>query len=269
MAEGQRKAPAACGLGMVVRSIARFTGELGIHPSLLPCATAIITCDELLDEPWDGIPQGGARRGIAGSVEQLHQRVGSGTDEQQGTPQRVPTREPGWRRALDEARRFVREGGRSDEGMLGCVFHDPEPGLGVMEHAAEHPFIGATTLADEAASFIERAPPSGFSRGYALGRALLLVRTRPDALVKLLDRASDPSASPALRDAIPWLIEELVARDDGRRAWQERRVNAELTREPSDAPNHHAEAARRRSFALTLRQDDRFPRGRGMTERSG
>lgn len=156
----------------------------------------------------------------------------------------------------------------------------PEHGTGSTAHAMEMPWPSPETVADEAATFIGRAPEdSGLARRYALGRALLLVRPRPDALVLLLDQATADDASPALRAAAPWLERELWARDDGRLPWLQRRVavhplqppdptvspdptmSAELT---VDTLRHEHEAERRRAFALRVREADRQPRGPGL-----
>lgn len=137
-----------------------------------------------------------------------------------------------------------------------------ETGPGELAHAAEPPWVPASAVAEEAASLIELAPERGLARRYALARALLLVRDRPDALLLVLDRVTDETASPALREAGPWLGEELAARDDGRRAWLQRRVAIDALAPPSTP--HEAEAARRRSYALRVREADRLPRGPGL-----
>ncbi|MCH9683910.1 MAG: hypothetical protein K0V04_20930 [Deltaproteobacteria bacterium] len=150
-----------------------------------------------------------------------------------------------------------------------------EVGSGSTPHAAEQPWTPAETVADDVAAWIERAPAeAGIPRAHALGRALLLVRQRPDALLRVLDRANDDAATPALRDAAPWLSEQLRAHDDGRRAWLRRQVGAHRT-EPSTAPaderppDHVEERARRRRFALDVREADRLPRGAGLGRHSG
>ncbi|MEX1365780.1 MAG: hypothetical protein AB1Z98_21815, partial [Nannocystaceae bacterium] len=133
----------------------------------------------------------------------------------------------------------------------------------------------ASAVADEAEELIERAPAEGFARAHALGRALLLVRDRPDALVLLLDHASDDSATAAMRGSLSWLLDELIARDDGRLAWQQRRVAAEAqlaeerTGEPEASDRDEAEARRRRRFALSLREAGRLPRGPGLGRSTG
>jgi hypothetical protein len=145
--------------------------------------------------------------------------------------------------------------------------HGPAPAL----RASDPPWPGAERVADEASAWIERAPPEpGLPRAYALGRALLLVRARPDALVRLLDLATAPEASPALQGAVGWLARELRARDDGRLSWLQRRVAAEPDPSRGDhgtdgAALHEAEAARRRRHALTVREADRQPRGPGLS----
>ncbi|MEM7155089.1 MAG: hypothetical protein AAF799_19740 [Myxococcota bacterium] len=160
-------------------------------------------------------------------------------------------------------RRFARVRARSSA--------PAEHAAGEMTHAAERAWPGASQVADEAAHWLVRAPARGFARHYALGRALLLVRDRPDALVQLLDRASDAAAPPSLAAAEPWLLEELDARDDGRRSWLRRRVAAEsATTGPEALATMDAEEThRRRSFALRLREADRLPRGPGMLPRAG
>lgn len=146
----------------------------------------------------------------------------------------------------------------------------PGPGEGTIGHAAEVPWRSADAVADEAGAWIDRAPEEdGLGRRYALGRALLVVRPRPDAVAVLIDRATDGSASEGLRRAAGWLAEELAARDDGRRAWQRRIVAAEAEagpRQPAKSPaeRHAQEAARRRSYARALREDGRMPRGAGL-----
>ncbi|MCA9649154.1 MAG: hypothetical protein KC501_04560 [Myxococcales bacterium] len=138
----------------------------------------------------------------------------------------------------------------------------PEEGPGTLASAVEPGWPAAEQVAERAAMLIEDAPRHGLSRGHALGRALLLLRERPDALLPLLDRASDEAASSALRGALPWLLDELRARDDGRRAWQQRIVAAEARVPPGS--DDEQEAARRRRFALRVREDDRLPRGPGL-----
>src|SRR5690606_940029 len=116
-------------------------------------------------------------------------------------------------------------------------------------------------------------PGSALPRRHALGRALLLVRSRPDALVVLLDRATAEDASPALRQAAAWLEAELAARDDGRRPWLQRRVAARALDGPPDDPTpdgrHADEAHRRRALALRMREADRQPRGPGLGDVAG
>ncbi len=141
-----------------------------------------------------------------------------------------------------------------------------EHGARPPEPLVEPPWPDAGVVAEEAAGWIERAPPEPeLPRRYALGRALLLIRARPDALVLLIDHATAADASPSLRRAVGWLSLELAARDDGRLAWLARRVAAE----PRGIPGNdldRSETARRRRFALSLRQDGRMPRGPGMID---
>ncbi len=143
-----------------------------------------------------------------------------------------------------------------------------ETGSGSTPHAAEPRWIGAQEVADDAARFIERAATeSGFTHRYSLGRALLILRERPDAVPVLLSRAADDAASEALALARGWLGSELAARDDGRRAWLRHQVAAEGRPTPASdgaTPDHAAEAARRRRFALKIRQADRLARGAGL-----
>lgn len=145
----------------------------------------------------------------------------------------------------------------------------PEQGPGNIEHAAEPPWPSADAVADEAVRWIERTSASeGLPARYALGRALLVLRPRPDAVAVLLDRAIDEAATPALRRAGPWLAQELAARDDGRLPWLQRRAAVERLGDPpparSPAIRHAQEAARRRTFAVTVREDGRLPRGAGL-----
>lgn len=151
----------------------------------------------------------------------------------------------------------------------------PEHGPAAPWHGSEPPWPGAGSVADEAAGWIDRAPADpGLPRRYALGRALLLVRSRPDALVLLLDHATAADASPALGEAVGWLRRELEARDDGRLAWLQRRAAADPQRirgdhGPDGAELQRAEAARRRAFALRMREADRQPRGAGLGDVHG
>lgn len=148
----------------------------------------------------------------------------------------------------------------------------PEHGTGHTAHAAELPWPRAEAVAEEAAAWIERAPPgTGLPRRYALGRALLLIRSRPDALVLLLDRTTADDASPALRAASAWLEPELAARDDGRLPWLQRRVAAQVTHAEAGTDDarpidHAAEADRRRRYAVRMREADRQPRGPGLIQ---
>lgn len=152
----------------------------------------------------------------------------------------------------------------------------PEHGTAPPIRVPEPPWPTAATVADEAATWIERAPAEPeLPRRYALGRALLLVRSRPDALVQLLDHATADDASPmsGLRGAVPWLRRELEARDDGRLPWLQRRVAAEP--DPARGPRgpgaslDATEAARRRRYALRMREADRQPRGAGLGDTHG
>lgn len=151
----------------------------------------------------------------------------------------------------------------------------PEHGPAAPWHAREPPWPGAGRVADQAAAWIERAPSEpGLPRHYALGQALLLVRSRPDALVLLLDHATAEDASPALREAVGWLARELEARDDGRLPWLQRRAAADPPwirgdQRPDGAELQRAEAARRRAFALRMREADRQPRGAGLGDIHG
>ncbi|MCX4245737.1 hypothetical protein [Paraliomyxa miuraensis] len=136
------------------------------------------------------------------------------------------------------------------------------------------PWDRPEAIASEAAAWIERAPrEADLARSYALGRALLLVRARPDALVVLLDQATAEDASPALTEAAAWLERELWARDDGRLPWLARRiaVHPRSHPTPSDAsdPSDASEAERRRHYALRMRELDRQPRGPGLWRREG
>jgi hypothetical protein len=152
----------------------------------------------------------------------------------------------------------------------------PEHGPTLPGPASEPSWPAPGSVADEAAAWIEQAPVDpGLPRRYALGRALLLVRARPDALVLLLDHATAEDASPALRQALGWLTTELAARDDGRLSWLQRRVAAEPdpTLRADDGTDsearHQAEAARRRRFALRMREAERLPRGPGLADVTG
>ncbi len=144
----------------------------------------------------------------------------------------------------------------------------PTERSGVVGHAAEVPWPRATAVADDAAAWIDRAPSTdGLPRRYALGRALLRLRPRPDAVAVLIDRGTGEGATPALTAAAPWLAEELAARDDGRRSWLQRRVAAQFDDpRPAESPamRNEQEAARRRRFARVMRDDDRMPRGAGL-----
>lgn len=141
-----------------------------------------------------------------------------------------------------------------------------ERGANPPARARELPWTAAGSVADEAAEWIELAPVApDLPRRYALGRALLLVRARPDALMLLLDHATAPDASLALRQSLGWLTQELAAWDDGRLAWLQRRSAADphvIREDDRDA----IEAARRRRLALALREDGRLPRGPGMID---
>jgi hypothetical protein len=154
----------------------------------------------------------------------------------------------------------------------------PEHGTAPPLRIGEPPWPSASTVADEAAAWIERAPAEPeLPRRYALGRALLLVRSRPDALVLLLDHATAEDASPALREAVAWLRRELEARDDGRLPWLQRRVAAEpdpIRAYRGNGPGTAAdqarvEAARRRQYAVRMREADRQPRGAGIGDGAG
>jgi len=139
----------------------------------------------------------------------------------------------------------------------------PEHGPAPPVRAGEPPWPAAAAVAEDAAAWIERAPEqAGLPRAHALGRALLLVRARPDALGLLLDQATAEDASPALRQAVGWLGRELEARDDGRLPWLQRRVALEPAAEP--AGQDRAETARRRRYAVRMREADRQPRGAGL-----
>lgn len=151
----------------------------------------------------------------------------------------------------------------------------PEHGTAPPIRAGEPPWPVAGVVADEALAWIERAPADdGLPRRYALGRALLLVRGRPDALVLVLDQTVAEDATAAARAAAGWLRRELEARDDGRLSWLQRRVAADpdpRRAQPGTgaAGLRQAEAARRRRFALGMREADRLPPGAGLGDRTG
>jgi hypothetical protein len=155
----------------------------------------------------------------------------------------------------------------------------PEHGPAPPPTASDPPWPSAGSVATEAAEWIERAPSeAGLPRRYALGRALLLVRSRPDALVLLLDGGAAEDASPALRHAVAWLTRELEARDDGRLSWLQRWAAADAARPRGDPGAdatkaaydlHRAEASRRRRFAVRMREADRQPRGPGLGDAHG
>lgn len=136
----------------------------------------------------------------------------------------------------------------------------PEEGPGLLAALHTPAWSTAATVADEATEWIERAPDDGFARAYCLGRALLLLRDRPDAVVELIDRASDHNGTGPSPDALRWMLAEFDALDDGARSRQRRRTA--LHRDDD-------EAARRRRFATAVREADRLPKGAGVRDQTG
>ena len=115
-----------------------------------------------------------------------------------------------------------------------------------LDHAADPNWPSASVVAREQLEAIEGAT-SPFARRYALGRAVLVFRARPDALRVALDRAGD-STQPAIATAVPLLRSVLDELDDGRLAWLRRKASTD-GRVVTDA-----EAATRRRFATMARE---------------
>ena len=113
------------------------------------------------------------------------------------------------------------------------------------DHAADPSWPSASVVAREQLEAIEGAR-TPFARRFALGRAVLVFRSRPDALRVALDRAQT-STQPAVATALPLLRSVVDELDDGRLAWL-RRQAATDGRVVTDA-----ETATRRRFAVMAR----------------
>ncbi len=114
-----------------------------------------------------------------------------------------------------------------------------------LEHAPDPSWPSASMVAREQLEALEGAK-TPFSRRYALGRAVLVFRARPDALRVAIDRATT-STQPAVASALPLLRAVMDEFEDGRLAWL-RRQNATDSRVVTDP-----EAATRRQFAVIAR----------------
>lgn len=115
-----------------------------------------------------------------------------------------------------------------------------------LDHAADPNWPSASVVAREQLEALEGAA-SPFARRYALGRAVLVFRARPDALRVALDRAGD-STQPAIAGAVPLLRSVLDELDDGRLAWLRRKAFTD-GRVITDS-----EGATRRQFATMARE---------------
>ncbi|MCR9161970.1 MAG: hypothetical protein ACE37F_26310 [Nannocystaceae bacterium] len=115
-----------------------------------------------------------------------------------------------------------------------------------LDHAADPNWPSASVVAREQLEALEGAP-SPFARRYALGRAVLVFRARPDALRVAIDRAGN-STHPAIATALPLLRSVLDELDDGRLAWLRRKAatDGRVVTDP--------EAATRRQFAAMARE---------------
>lgn len=115
-----------------------------------------------------------------------------------------------------------------------------------LDHAPDPDWPSASAVAREQLEAIEGAD-TPFTRRYALARAVVTFRARPDALRVALDRATT-SAQPSIATAVPLLRAVLDELDDGRLAVL-RRQAATDSRIVTDA-----EAATRRGFARMARE---------------
>ncbi len=114
-----------------------------------------------------------------------------------------------------------------------------------LEHAPDPSWPSASTVARQELEAIEGAH-TPFSRRYALGRAVLVFRTRPDALRVAIDRAATSTQS-AVASAVPLLRAVMDEFDDGRLAWLRRQAvtDPRVVTDP--------EAATRRLFSVMAR----------------
>ncbi len=115
-----------------------------------------------------------------------------------------------------------------------------------LDHAADPDWPSPSVVARTQLEAIEAAP-SEFARRFALGRAVLVFRARPDALRVAIDRAST-SIQPAVASAVPLFRSVLDEIDDGRLSWLRRQAETDV-RIVTDE-----EAATRRSFAKLARE---------------
>lgn len=114
-----------------------------------------------------------------------------------------------------------------------------------LDHAPDPSWPSASVVARTQLEAIEAAR-TPFARRFALGRAVLVFRARPDALRIALDRAST-STQPAIATATPLLRGVVDEIDDGRLAWLRRQAATD----PHVAVD--PEAATRRRFAVMAR----------------
>lgn len=120
------------------------------------------------------------------------------------------------------------------------------PTAASLDHAPDPDWASASAVAREQLEAIESAS-SAFARRFAMGRAVLVFRARPDALRVALDRAAT-STHPAVATAVPLLRSVMDELDDGRLGWLRRqsRTDALVVTD--------AEAATRRRFAVMARE---------------
>lgn len=123
---------------------------------------------------------------------------------------------------------------------------------GRLEHAADPSWPTASEVARTQLESIEAAD-SDFTRRYALGRAVLTLRARPDALRIAIERARSAEL-PSIATAVPLLRAVLDERDDGRLANLRRQAATD------DRIVVDAAAAHRRGFALVAREAGDAPR---------
>ncbi len=122
----------------------------------------------------------------------------------------------------------------------------PPASAASLDHAADPDWDSPSVVARTQLEAIEAADTE-FARRYALGRAVLVFRARPDALRVALDRAGS-STQPSVATAVPLLRAVLDEIDDGRLSWLRRQAQTDV-RVVTDE-----EAATRRSFAKLARE---------------
>ncbi len=143
---------------------------------------------------------------------------------------------------LDEAlklRGLWEEGGHLERRLARVRDDLPPEGAVPLPDPRPVPWPAAETVSTRARAWLEAAPADGFGRAHALGRAVLLLTDRPDAVRLLLGSIDDGDSLAAHR---AWLL-RLIEREEGPS------LRVLKLRQDAGLPGTDPDAAVRRRFA--------------------